>query len=56
MSEILKAIDERIIELEQDWKDEPNKNQNHMASMIIGEIDGLKWVWDWFTGKEYPDR
>lgn len=40
---IIKLINERIEELKQDWKEEPNKDKNHMASMIIGEIDGLVW-------------
>lgn len=37
-------IQERIKELTQDLREEPNHNSNHMASMIAGEIDGLKWV------------
>lgn len=37
-------IKERIKELEEDWKGEANHNRNHVASMILGEIDGLKWV------------
>jgi len=39
-------IKDRMKELEQDWKDEPGKNRNHMASLINGEIDGCQWVLD----------
>jgi len=52
-TDLITSIKERIKELDQDWKDEPNKNNNHMASMILGEIDGLKWVYEWLTGKEF---
>ncbi len=34
---------ERIEELTQDLRDEPNHNANHMASMYAGELDGLRW-------------
>ena len=44
MSDIKDEIIERIEELQSDFRDEPNKNRNHMASMIMGEIDGLTWV------------
>jgi hypothetical protein len=55
-NEVLAKIKERIKELEKQWTDEPIKNDNHMASMILGEIDGLMWVWEITTGKEYPDE
>lgn len=55
MDKLLPAIKARILELKEDWRNEPNPNNNHIASMIIGEIDGLKWVWEWVTGDEFED-
>lgn len=55
MDKLLPAIKERIKELQEDWRQEPNPDKNHIASMILGEIDGLKWVWEWVTGDEYDD-
>ena len=46
-------LEERLGELNQEWKSEPNKNSNHMASMLLGEIDGLKWVFELITGEEF---
>lgn len=53
MDKLLEAIKERLIDLNQDWKDEPDKNSNHMASMLLGEMDGLKWVYEEITGEEF---
>ena len=39
-------ISERITKLEDDLRDEPNHSSNHLASMISGEIEGLRWVLD----------
>lgn len=52
MNKLLKDIEERLHELNEEWKDEPHDN-NHIALSIMGEIDGLKWVYELITGKEF---
>lgn len=39
----LATFTERIAQLTEDLRDEPNHNSNHLASMIAGEIDGVRW-------------
>lgn len=46
INSLLEEIEERLEELRIDLREQPNPNVNHMASMIVGEIDGLKWVKD----------
>jgi len=55
MEKLKRDIEERVRELKQDWKNEPDKNRNHMASMILGEMDGLKWVYELITDSELGD-
>jgi len=44
MNELLDNIKARIDQLNSEYRDLKNKDSNHIASMILGEIDGLKWV------------
>jgi len=36
----------QIKELQHDLSEEPDHDKNHIASMIFGEISGLRWVLD----------
>jgi len=56
LDEIKNRIKARLKELDQEWKDEPCKNSNHLASRIGGEIDGCNWVLEEIEQIETPRR
>lgn len=43
-------IDRQMHYLRRKFKEEPNQNKNHLASMILGEMDGLEWVKECIAG------